>query len=217
MYTAEKAYRLILEDIINGKYMPGDFLLELDIASRLKMSRTPVNSALSRLESEGYLTRMPKKGCCIPTPTPKEVNLTFSTRSFIEAESAASAAVNIEDDEIDILDGIINKERSIFSIKDSKCWADINMEFHFSIAKFSHNPYLERWVKQIYWHCYLYISYLNGFYLPNDLNEKELVTTYKTPEYHAEIAKAIKSRQPKEARKLMEEHILHTYSFHFKK
>lgn len=207
----EKAYRSIFKDIIEGKYSPGDFLLEIEIAPKLKMSRTPVRSALSRLVSDGYISKMPKKGCYIPTPTPQEVRNTFFARQLIEGESAALAALNAEEKEIAMLDEIIIKDSSTFSRKETDLWANVNKELHFSIARFTHNPHIEKWVQQIYWHSYVYLSYLNGFYL----SEEASMSNYKTPEFHQEIVNAIKKRDTICARKLMSEHISYALSFHF--
>mgnify|MGYP002693854417 CR=1 FL=1 len=47
----ERAYRFIINAILTGEFNPGDFLLELDLAAKLGMSRTPVNKALGLLVS----------------------------------------------------------------------------------------------------------------------------------------------------------------------
>ena len=84
----ERAYRYIISEILTGAYRPGDFLLELDIAPKLQMSRTPVSRALSRLVLEGFLNKMPKKGCYIPIPTPKDAEHVFTARMVAEGEAA---------------------------------------------------------------------------------------------------------------------------------
>ena len=45
----ERAYGQIIRLILSGQYKPGDFLLEVELAPRLGMSRTPVSRALGRL------------------------------------------------------------------------------------------------------------------------------------------------------------------------
>ena len=96
----ERAYRSIISLILSGKFRPGDFLLEVDLASRLEMSRTPVSRALSRLVTEGFLNKLPKKGCFIPLPTPEDAAQIFSAREAVEGKAAALAAINASDEEL---------------------------------------------------------------------------------------------------------------------
>ena len=88
----ERAYRFIINEILSGTYHPGDFLLELDLAPKLDMSRTPVSRALARLVSEGFLNKIPKKGCYIPIPTPQDAEAIFTARQVAEGEAAALVA-----------------------------------------------------------------------------------------------------------------------------
>ena len=203
----ERAYRHIISEILTGAYRPGDFLLELDIAPKLNMSRTPVSSALRRLVLEGFLNKMPKKGCYIPIPTPKDAEHVFTARQVAEGEAAALAAKYATDEEISFLESGRSLDHAAFENKDKEMWANINEEFHLSIAKFCRNEYIERWVKNMFWRSNVYIFYFDGFYKPTDV-----VIEHKTPSQHAAVVKAISKRDSKEARQLMERHIYTTYS-----
>ena len=203
----ERAYRHIISEILTGAYRPGDFLLELDIAPKLNMSRTPVSSALSRLVLEGFLNKMPKKGCYIPIPTPKDAEHVFTARQVAEGEAAALAAKYATDEEISFLESGRSLDHAAFENKDKEMWANINEEFHLSIAKFCRNEYIEKWVKNMFWRSNIYIFYFDGFYKPTDV-----VIEHKTPSQHAAVVKAISKRDSKEARQLMERHIYTTYS-----
>lgn len=203
----ERAYRHIISEILTGAYRPGDFLLELDIAPKLNMSRTPVSSALSRLVLEGFLNKMPKKGCYIPIPTPKDAEHVFTARQVAEGEAAALAAKYATDEEISFLESGRSLDHAAFENKDKEMWANINEEFHLSIAKFCRNEYIEKWVKNMFWRSNVYIFYFDGFYKPTDV-----VIEHKTPSQHAAVVKAISKRDSKEARQLMERHIYTTYS-----
>ncbi|HPX03042.1 MAG TPA: GntR family transcriptional regulator [Synergistaceae bacterium] len=203
----ERAYRYIISEILTGAYRPGDFLLELDIAPKLQMSRTPVSRALSRLVLEGFLNKMPKKGCYIPIPTPKDAEHVFTARMVAEGEAAALAAKNATDEEISFLESERENDFIAFEKKDREMWATINEEFHLSVAKFCRNQYIEKWVKNMFWRSNVYIFYFDGFYKPTDV-----VVEHETPKQHVEIVRAIRERDPKEARKLMKQHVYTTYS-----
>ena len=58
----EKAYLEIRKLILNGVLKPGEFLTERELVERLKMSRTPIRSAMERLEAEGFINNSPNKG-----------------------------------------------------------------------------------------------------------------------------------------------------------
>ncbi|GLX69939.1 GntR family transcriptional regulator [Paenibacillus glycanilyticus] len=70
MSLIQKAYTYIREQILQGEFMPGTLLSEVEIAEQLGMSRTPVRSAMSQLESQGYVVTMQNRGIFI-----KEINL----------------------------------------------------------------------------------------------------------------------------------------------
>src|SRR5439155_1167679 len=54
----ERAYRTLKSWLIEARLPPGDFLSELDLATRCKTSRTPIREAFSRLAQDGRLTRI---------------------------------------------------------------------------------------------------------------------------------------------------------------
>ncbi|MDY2984535.1 MAG: GntR family transcriptional regulator [Synergistes jonesii] len=203
----ERAYRLIINEILSGVYHPGDFLLELDIAAQMEMSRTPVSRALSRLVAEGLLKKMPKKGCYIPIPTPKDAELVFTARQVAEGEAAALAAANVTEEDILTLESIVAQDKYIMDAGDKERWAKINEAFHLSIAKLCNNPYIEKWAKNMFWHSNVYIFYFDGFYKPSDI-----VIEHQTPAQHREIIAAIKERDVKKARSAMKRHIYTTYT-----
>lgn len=204
----ERAYRSIINQILSGAYSPGDFLLELEIAQKLSMSRTPVSRALSRLVSEGFLNKMPKKGCYIPIPTPKDAELVFEARQIAEGEAAAMAARNATEDEVAQLEKLLAKDTAAFENKDKELWESINEGLHLLIAKYSHNPYVEKWVQNAFWRSNVYIFYFDGFYRP----PMDVVIEHETPKQHAAIVRAIMEKDQDRARGLMKQHIYTTYS-----
>ncbi len=110
----ERAYRFIINAILTGEFNPGDFLLELDLAAKLGMSRTPVNKALGLLVSEGFLNKSPKKGCYVPLPTPHDAELVFTARQVAEGAAAELAAKLVTAEEIEALEEILSKDTKAF-------------------------------------------------------------------------------------------------------
>ena len=207
--TAENAaYQKIVHLILAGHYKPGDFLLEVDLSESLGMSRTPVGRAIGRLVAEGFLSRIPKKGCYIPRPTPEDSKQVFLARKAVEGQAAFCAAMNASDEEISALDKILRPETEALEKLDKDQTAQINQAFHSGVARAAHNMYLESWCTNIFWHSNLYIFYFDSFY---SLNKHDDVPPQKTPVQHKAILDAIRERSPERAERYMRDHIQNTF------
>lgn len=66
------AYDKIREKIVTGEYMPNSVLTESELASELEMSRTPIRSAISHLESEGFISSFNNRGIMVKDISVKE-------------------------------------------------------------------------------------------------------------------------------------------------
>ncbi|AFC30808.1 GntR family transcriptional regulator [Paenibacillus mucilaginosus] len=73
----ETAYQYIREQILKGQRMPGTVLSENELASEIGMSRTPIRSAVSRLEQEGYLLALKNRGVLVKEIPFREMLDTF--------------------------------------------------------------------------------------------------------------------------------------------
>lgn len=82
-----QAYTIIKEKIINCEYAPEMIINEELIQKDISVSRTPIRDALSRLEHEGLIKILPKKGIYIPNISLDEVNMLYEARCLIEPYS----------------------------------------------------------------------------------------------------------------------------------
>ncbi|MGL5434192.1 MAG: GntR family transcriptional regulator [Lachnospiraceae bacterium] len=85
-------YLDLKEKLINCIYAPGSILNEMQLASEYGMSRTPIREALSRLEMDGYIKIMPKKGTYVTDISLNDVMQIFQTRIEIEPLTLKMAA-----------------------------------------------------------------------------------------------------------------------------
>ncbi len=93
----QKSYDYIKNKIVGCDYMPGDFLDEKLLIEEIGASRTPIREAMNKLEQEGLLQILPKKGVVVTDVTLKNIVDIYQLRFLIE--------VNIFDEcigEIDI-------------------------------------------------------------------------------------------------------------------
>ena len=82
-----RAYNVIKEKIIYCEYAPETVISEELIQKEFSASRTPIRDALSRLEQEGLVKILPKKGIYIPNITLDEINMLYEARYLIEPYS----------------------------------------------------------------------------------------------------------------------------------
>jgi DNA-binding GntR family transcriptional regulator len=90
--AAGSPYELLREGILEGRYAPGERLIEQSIAEELDVSRTPVREALRRLQAEGLVESYPNRGAVVRAFTPQHLIDTYGLRAVLEGYAAHQAA-----------------------------------------------------------------------------------------------------------------------------
>ena len=93
-------YCILKERLVNCIYPPGTLLNEAQLAADLGASRTPVREAISRLEMEGFVKIMPKKGIYVTDISLNDVLQIFQTRIEIEPIAVRLAAPHLPSEEL---------------------------------------------------------------------------------------------------------------------
>ncbi len=122
------------ESIIRGELKPGTKLTEPELATRLGISRTPIRESFRQLESEGFLTVIPRKGAVVSNITRKDIEDFFELKSLLEGYAARVAAEKMTEKDIDKLIQI-NKELA-------DCAENNNYERFFTKNEEFHNYFL---------------------------------------------------------------------------
>ncbi|PEJ60646.1 MULTISPECIES: GntR family transcriptional regulator [unclassified Bacillus (in: firmicutes)] len=94
----EHAYRYLKELILEGHYKPGDRLIERELAVKLNISRTPIREALFRLESQGFVKTVPRKGVIVSNISDEDIMEVFTILSSLEVLAAKLAAQKMTDE-----------------------------------------------------------------------------------------------------------------------
>jgi DNA-binding GntR family transcriptional regulator len=89
---ADRAYHLVLDQILRGNLPVGSVLSRRKLAERFNMSLVPVAQALQRLEIEGLLESRPRAGTRVKVPTAQEIREHFELRQALEGLSARLCA-----------------------------------------------------------------------------------------------------------------------------
>ncbi|MEW6080487.1 MAG: GntR family transcriptional regulator [Bacillota bacterium] len=96
-------YSFLRKAILEGLFSEEQRLIELDLAEKLGVSRTPVREALRKLELEGLAEHQPRKGMVVKRISPKELEDIFGIRAILEGYAARLASQFADDEDIDRL------------------------------------------------------------------------------------------------------------------
>ena len=110
MKTEEKAneylplrdvvFNTLRESILTGEMKPGERLMEIHLANRLGVSRTPIREAIRMLELEGLVTMIPRRGAEVAQITEKGLKDVLEVRQALDALAIELACERITEEEI---------------------------------------------------------------------------------------------------------------------
>ncbi|MBP1933560.1 GntR family transcriptional regulator [Ammoniphilus resinae] len=131
----EKAYYEIRKLILNGVLKPGEFLTERELVERLKMSRTPIRSAMERLEAEGLINNSPNKGPIVAEISLKRAVDIYDFRIALESHVVKKLAVTQWDEESyrRLTDNLAEQKRFLDEKNDVE-FTKKDAEFHQELA-----------------------------------------------------------------------------------
>lgn len=126
----ERILETIREAILNGQLRPGEKVAEPELAERFGISRTPIREAFRQLESEGYLTVIPRKGAVVTDLSEREVEEFYSIKSILEGYAARMAAEKMTDKDYERLEAINARLKQLATEGDVKTFFRVHDEFH---------------------------------------------------------------------------------------
>jgi len=145
----EKILETIRDAILKGALKPGEKVAEPELAERFGISRTPIREAFRQLESEGYLTVIPRKGAVVAALSEKDVDEFYAIKSILEGYAAELAATRLSQKEIEKLQAINEKLRNLAAEGDVKNFYRAHNEFHDLFIKAADNQKLAELIQQL--------------------------------------------------------------------
>lgn len=132
----DRAYQDIKLQIVRGKLKPGERLLEEKLSKGMNISRAPIREAFNRLEKEGFVIIIPRKGAMVSNITKKEIENIFEIREVIEPLAAKKSFSKISITELNKM----GKKFKEFMDKpvDSKNriqYSELDKKFHIFVVK----------------------------------------------------------------------------------
>lgn len=195
---AKDIYDKIKSDILSLNIKDGDFLTLAELATKYKVSKTPVRDALGALEIEGYLTSLPRKGYLVKPVTHTNIKECFQMRLLLEKAAVNLVSKTATEAELNRILQLALNFPKIHKNENFSDFNSLNDSFHMSIIKSTHNSLLTEMFKNI-------MENLSRILI---IDSQYLI--YKDEiEEHINIAKALIERDSKKAEELVHKHISH--------
>ena len=197
----DQIYDVLKKLIITGEIKPGQKISEENIASSLKVSRTPIRETLVRLEHEGIVEITPRKGAHVVSISKKRIMDIMKVRGVLEGLVTRLALENMTDDLLNKLKGTLKKQEAIVGETKSEKRllkaAHIDAELHANLLEGCDNEFAKNMMDIINLH--LQFIRLRTVVLPGRME--------KTYQEHVKIMEAIEEGDADLAEKLMRDHV----------
>ncbi|WP_191090163.1 GntR family transcriptional regulator [Histidinibacterium aquaticum] len=145
MILSEQIKEELLDNILSGKYEPGDRLVESQIARELGVSQSPVREALRDLMAMKFVEVLPYKGARVRRVERREIVEIYPVRAALEELAGQLAVANISG-RIDELSAVVGKMEAAAKAEDPREMAAHDVEFHRIIMDATGNGVLiETW------------------------------------------------------------------------
>lgn len=138
----ETVCEALREAIKHGVLEPGERLMEVQLAEELGISRTPVREAIRKLEQEGYVIMIPRRGTYVSNVSVRDVKEIFEIRSALESLSTGLATMRIEPEELDRLRALLTEIEGHIQRHDIDQIVATDIEFHGLLYQVSRNDRL---------------------------------------------------------------------------
>lgn len=190
-------FNTLRQAILKGELKPGERLMEIALAERLGVSRTPIREAMRKLELEGLVVMIPRRGAQVANITEKDLNDVLEVRIALENMAIEKACENMTEESMSRL-WVAAKEFERTTAEGNLVkMAEADVAFHEIIYQASGNRRLIQVLNNLREQIYRYrVEYLKEEEIRNVLVLE-----------HEEMTKAIRERNVDRAQELVYEHI----------
>lgn len=138
----QRAYHIIRLAIRDLILPPGKTILEREMAEVLQMSRTPVREALVRLETEGMVRLIPRRGFIVEPIEREDLKQVYEIVETLDGLAVGLATEKVGEEEISKLELLIKDQEEALEQNDLKTWAVLDDQFHHLIIDYAENKRL---------------------------------------------------------------------------
>lgn len=190
-------FNTLRQAILKNELAPGERLMEIQLAERLGVSRTPIREAIRKLELEGLVLMIPRKGAEVAKISEKSLRDVLEVRRSLEELAIELACQRIAESEVGQLEDAQIAFREAVNKGDAMAIAESDESYHDIIYYGTGNERLVQILNNLREQMYRYrLEYIK------DADKRQVLLVE-----HEKILRAIKSRHVAEAKEAMREHI----------
>lgn len=190
-------FNTLRQAILKGELEPGERLMEIQLADRLGVSRTPIREAIRKLELEGLVLMIPRKGAEVAQISEKSLLDVLEVRRSLEELAIELACQRMNEEQLAELEQAQLKFCKAVEGGDSMHIAECDEHYHDIIYSSTQNDKLIQLLNNLREQMYRYrLEYIK------DSGKRQILIAE-----HEEILKALKNRQITEAKNAIREHI----------
>ncbi len=149
-------FNTLRQAILTGDLKPGERLMEIHLANKLGVSRTPIREAIRKLELEGLVTMIPRRGAEVAQITEKSMNDVLEVRRSMDALCVELACERISEQELDALDKACDNFAEAVKTKDIRKIAQADVALHDIIVQATGNRRLVQLINNLSEQMYRY-------------------------------------------------------------
>ena len=154
-------FNTLREAILKGELKPGERLMELQLAAKLGVSRTPIREAIRMLEQEGLAVTIPRKGAEVAKMTEKDMEDVLQIREALDELAAKIACEQISEEQLEELVATMHEFEESTKTDNVKKIAEADVKFHDIIYQSTGNPNLVNMLNNLREQMYRYrVEYL---------------------------------------------------------
>ena len=191
-------FNTLRDAILRGDLQPGERLMEIHLAKKLGVSRTPVREAISMLEKEGLAVTYPRRGAQVAKMTVKDLDDVLEIREVLDTLAVSLACHNISTEDIDRLEEACKDFERATKGNDIREVVRADEAFHNVIYEASNNPRLRTILLNLKGQMYRF----RFEYVKDKSNYPFLIREHK------DILEALKARDEEEVIKHTKEHLV---------
>ena len=190
-------FKTLRQAILTGELQPGERLMEITLANRLGVSRTPVREAIHKLEQEGLVIMMPRRGAQVAQITKKDLIEVLEVRLGLEEMAVRFACERMTDEQLTELCQAADEFSAAIERNDLTALAQADEKFHSLICRATGNDCLCGITNNLREQMYRYrIEHLKNHDARKNLDGE-----------HKAICAALEKRNAEEAQAILYSHI----------
>lgn len=149
-------FKTLRQAILTGELKPGERLMEIHLANKLGVSRTPIREAIRMLELEGLVTMIPRRGAEVASITRKSLQDVLEVRRALDALAVELACERISEEELASLRTACDHFAEVTKTGDATQIARADVDLHDIIVQATDNERLKQLVNNLSEQMYRY-------------------------------------------------------------